>query len=54
MRRIQAQLPDETVARLRAMSAQQGVSVSALLRRGADLLLRRVRIVDEAPEAFGA
>jgi hypothetical protein len=41
MQRIQAQLSDETVRRLKELSAQEGVSVSELLRRGADLVLRQ-------------
>ncbi len=41
MKRIQAQLSEETARRLRALSAQEGVSVAELLRRGADLVLRQ-------------
>jgi uncharacterized protein involved in type VI secretion and phage assembly len=40
MKRIQAQLPEDTARRLRALSAQEGVSVAELLRRGAELVLR--------------
>jgi len=40
MHRIQAQLSDETMRRLRARAAQDGVSVAELLRRGAELVLR--------------
>jgi hypothetical protein len=39
MRRIQAQLSEETIRRLRAMSAHEGVSIAELLRRGAELVL---------------
>lgn len=41
MQRIQAQLPDATAQRLRELSAQEGVSVAELLRRGAELVLRQ-------------
>lgn len=41
MRRIQAQLSEETATRLRTMSKQEGVSVAELLRRGAELVLRQ-------------
>ncbi len=41
MRRIQAQLPEETARRLRELSVQEGVSVAELLRRGAELVLRQ-------------
>ena len=41
MQRIQAQLPDDTAQRLRALSAQEGVSVAELLRRGAEMVLRQ-------------
>jgi hypothetical protein len=39
MHRLQAQLTQEQARRLRARAAQEGVSVAALLRRGADLVL---------------
>lgn len=39
MHRIQAQLSDETIRRLKAMSAQEGVSIAELLRRGAELVI---------------
>lgn len=39
MHRIQAQLTEDQARRLKAMSAEEGVSVAALLRRGADLVL---------------
>jgi Ribbon-helix-helix protein, copG family len=41
MQRIQAQLSEETARRLKALSAQEGVSVAELLRRGAELVLRQ-------------
>jgi hypothetical protein len=41
VRRIQAQLPEETARRLRELSLQEGVSVAELLRRGAELVLRQ-------------
>jgi hypothetical protein len=39
MLRIQAQLTEEQALRLKALAAEEGVSVAALLRRGADLVL---------------
>lgn len=39
MLRIQAQLTEEQARRLKALAAEEGVSVAALLRRGADLVL---------------
>ena len=39
MIRIQAQLTEEQAGRIRARAAEEGVSVAALLRRGADLVL---------------
>lgn len=41
MKRVQAQLTEDVAGRLSAMSAQEGVSVSELLRRGAELVLRQ-------------
>ena len=41
MQRIQAQLSEDTLRRLKALSAQEGVSVAELLRRGAELVLRQ-------------
>ena len=40
MHRIQVELSDETVRRLRTMSADEGVSIAELLRRGAELVLQ--------------
>lgn len=39
MLRIQAQLTEEQARRLRSLAAEEGVSIAALLRRGADLVL---------------
>jgi len=39
MLRIQAQLTEEQARRLKTLAADEGVSVAALLRRGADLVL---------------
>lgn len=41
MIRVQAQLTDQQARRLRALAAEQGVSIAALLRQGADLVLER-------------
>jgi len=41
MHRIQAQLPADTLHRLRALSVREGVSIAELLRRGAELVLRQ-------------
>ncbi len=42
MLRIQAQLTEEQARRLKTLAADEGVSVAALLRRGADLVLDQV------------
>lgn len=39
MLRIQAQLTEDQARRLKVLAAEEGVSVAALLRRGADLVL---------------
>ncbi|MEJ7797234.1 MAG: hypothetical protein WKF42_01950 [Solirubrobacteraceae bacterium] len=41
MLRVQAQLTEEQARRLRARAEEEGVSVAALLRRGADLVLEQ-------------
>jgi Ribbon-helix-helix protein, copG family len=41
MLRVQAQLTEEQARRLKALAREEGVSVAALLRRGADLVLER-------------
>lgn len=41
MHRIQAQLPAETVERLRALARREQVSIAELLRRGAVLVLEQ-------------
>lgn len=41
MLRMQAQLTDEQARRLRALARDEGVSVAALLRRGADLVIEQ-------------
>lgn len=40
MVRLQAQLTEEQARRLKALAAEEGVSVAELLRRGADQVLR--------------
>lgn len=39
MLRVQAQLTEEQARRLKSLAGDEGVSVAALLRRGADLVL---------------
>lgn len=41
MLRVQAQLTEDQLRRLRALAAEERVSIAALLRRGADLVLER-------------
>lgn len=41
MLRIQAQITEQQARRLKALAAEEGISVAALLRRGADLVLEQ-------------
>lgn len=41
MKRLQVQLTEEQERRLKQLAAEEGVSVAALLRRGADIVLEQ-------------
>ncbi len=59
MQRVQVQLTDEQVRELKSLARDKGVSVSEILRRGADEMIRtnaptRAEIWDRAMSAVGA
>ena len=56
MLRVQAQLTEDQARRLRELASEEGVSVAALLRRGADLVLEQAPLgtPEERPAALAA
>jgi len=52
--RMQVQLTEEQVEALRAMAASEGVSISELVRRGADMVIGQARTMNRREQVARA